>query len=265
VAKLAGGLQPWRPVSSPSAEQPSALARASLYFAYFRWLFMPLGLFALIAVVIHAAADTVDHRVLWLIDRADAAFDAFFGQWSLTQPMVDWVGLEQRIWLARSIALLWELAADLFLALPALGYEEHDTQVPLQKRWKPLFQKLLQRPEPMLFVRPLFTAAVVLAGSCSVARMVQGAFYLSLRSVLTDGVAGPAARVLALAALGVVLARFGGRAVLRNVQHANEMAEKDRARTRLKRWTRGLVGSLIVAPLAVGALVDASPLLSFFR
>lgn len=243
----------------------SSVAKASLFLAYFRWLFMPVGLFALIAVGVHSAADVVDDRLLWLIDRADAAFDAFVSQWRLTQPMVNWVGLEQRIWLARAIALLWELAADLFLALPAFGYEEHDTRVPLQARWRPLLTKLGSQPSTMIYLRPLATAAICLAGSCAVGRMVQGALYLSLRVAIGDAAAGFLARVAAIAALGGVLVAFGGRAILRNLQHAGEVGDQEKKHVRLQRLVRGGVGSLIVAPLALAALWDASPVLSFFR
>jgi hypothetical protein len=253
------------PTSDASHPELSAVGKASLFVAYFRWLFMPLGLFALIAVGVHAAADTVDDRLLWLIDRADAAFDTFVSQWALTQPMVDWVGLEQRIWIARAFALVWELAADLFLALPALGYEEHDTRAPAVKRWRPLLERVIKQPSLMSLVRPLATAAIALAGSCAVARMIQGALFLSLRPTMGDAAAGPVARVAALAGLAGVLVAMGGRAVLRNLQHAHDVADKERTHLKLHRWTRGAVGSAIVAPLALAALIDATPLASFFR
>ena len=58
---------------------------------------------------------------------------------------------------------------------------------------------------------------------------------------------------------------MGGRAVLRNVQHAHVVADRERTRLLLHRWTRGLVGSAVVLPLAIAALVDATPIASFFR
>ncbi|HEX4622279.1 MAG TPA: hypothetical protein VH208_11995 [Myxococcaceae bacterium] len=261
--------RPVRPDSEPPRPAHerviSVVGKASLFLAYFRWLFMPLGLFALIAVGVHAAADTVDDRLLWLIDRADAAFDSVVSQWSFTQPMVNWVGVEQRIWLARSLALIWELAADLFLAIPALGYEEHDTRVAIHHRWRPILERVIRRPSLMSVVRPAATAAVVLAGSCAVGRMIQGALYLSLRAPIGDAVAWPISRVAALAGLGGVLVAMGGRAVLRNVQHAHLVADREKTRLLLHRWTRGLVGSAIVLPLAIAALVDATRIAAFFR
>src|SRR5437762_49738 len=56
-----------------------------------RWIFLPLGMCALVAVGAHAAADVVGDRVLWLVDRVDAFFDAIFSSWSVTAPLVDLV------------------------------------------------------------------------------------------------------------------------------------------------------------------------------
>jgi len=206
---------------------------------------MPLGLLALIAVGIHAAADAVDDRLLWLIDRADATFDAWVSRWDFTKPMVDWVGAPERLLVARSLALAWELAADLVLALPALGYEEHPAPPP----WPRVV------PTVRAWVRPLCTFFVVLAGASAVARMVQGAVFLSLHSLLGNGVSGALARAAALGALGAVTFSLGGRAVLRTYEDARQSVHAPRA------W----VGTLLVAPLALAAAWDATPLLAFVR
>src|SRR4051812_3819123 len=90
-------------------------------------MFLPFGLCALVAVGAHADADVGAEKVLYVIDHVDAIFDAIFSRWSLTAPLVDWVGLGQRTFLARALALTWELAADALLAIPLLGYDERDT------------------------------------------------------------------------------------------------------------------------------------------
>ena len=64
-------------MATPSAP---ALTRISSFFGYFRWLFMPLGLMALVAVGVHAAADTVDDRLLWLVQGLDAWMDGHFAR-----------------------------------------------------------------------------------------------------------------------------------------------------------------------------------------
>src|SRR5207253_2875359 len=79
---------------------------------------------ALVAVGVHTAADVVGEIILRVVDAADAAFDGLVSRWTLTAPLVDLVGPSQRVFFARGLALLWELAADALLALPMLGYDE---------------------------------------------------------------------------------------------------------------------------------------------
>src|SRR5947209_19982223 len=81
---------------------------------------------ALVAVGVHAGADRVAEEVLFAVDRIDTFFDAIFSKWSVTAPMVDWVGLGERTFFARAVALTWELAADALIAVPLLGYDERD-------------------------------------------------------------------------------------------------------------------------------------------
>jgi hypothetical protein len=234
---------------------------------------MPLGLLALVAVGVHAAADTVDDRLLSLVDLADSAFDKLVGRSVLTESMVQWVSLERRTVFARGLALAWELAADLVLALPALGYREAVApskepwrmlvQVP-RPTWRALFARCLTRPTTMRWIRPLATGAVVLAGACAVALSVQGTVYLSWRELLGDRAADVVARGLAMAVLFGVLLSLGWRAVLRNLQHADASCEAH-ARGWGRALSPGLVGSALVAPLALAAVLDASPVLSFLR
>ncbi|MBN8226473.1 hypothetical protein JYK02_03005 [Corallococcus macrosporus] len=260
--------------SSSSEPSSSFLTDLSRFLGAFRWAFMPLGLLALVAVGVHAAADTLDDRLLTAVDRLDSAFDAWVGQFPATASMVDWVSLETRTRLARALALGWELAADLLLALPALGYREVEASRPVEpwrpvtasaseaSSWKALLRRCLRRPTPMRWVRPLATAGVVLAGACTVARLVQGTVYLSWRPLFGDVGADWAARGLAVAALVGVSVSLGWRAVLRNLQHADAACEAAGPR---RAWTRGLVGCLLVAPLGLAAAWDAAPVLSFLR
>ncbi|RYZ37269.1 MAG: hypothetical protein EOO71_28690 [Myxococcaceae bacterium] len=264
--------------SSPSAPSSGFLTDVSRFLGAFRWAFMPLGLLALVAVGVHAAADTLDDRLLTVVDRLDSAFDAFVGRYPLTASLVDWVSLERRTRLAKALALGWELAADLLLALPALGYREVAAPRPVEAwramleasesgasgpvSWRVLLRRCLRRPTPMRWVRPLATAGVVLAGACTVARLVQGTVYLSWRPLFGDTAADLSARGLAVAALVGVSVSLGWRAVLRNLQHADEACEAVGPR---RAWTRGLLGCVLVAPLGLAAVWDASPVLSFLR
>ena len=264
------------PPRPPAASQPSSsfITDVSRFLGGFRWAFMPMGLLALVAVGVHSAADTLDDRLLAVVDRADAAFDSLAGRYDVTAPMVEWLSLEVRTRLARMLALAWELAADLVLALPALGYREEQAPKPAEAwkmalgteaarpSWRALWTRCLRRPTPMRWLRPLATAAVALAGACAVARLVQGTLYLSSRELMGDGVADGVARGLAGATLVGVLASLGWRVVLRNLQHADAACEAEGGKGALR---RGLVGCAVVVPLAVAAAVDASPVLSFLR
>ncbi|WP_224365110.1 hypothetical protein [Hyalangium versicolor] len=260
---------------TPRAKPSGPLSGLSRFMGGFRWAFMPLGLLALIAVGVHAAADTLDDRLLSLVDLADAAFDKWVGASSVTEGLVDLVSLEQRTVIARALALVWELSVDLVLALPALGYRESRAsaeQEPWRKylqqdtrpTWRQLFLRSLRKPTTVRWTRPLATGAVVLAGACAVARLVQGSVYLSWRELLGEQAADVAARGLALGALVGILASLGWRAVLRNLQHA-DTASQENIHSRLQALSYGLAGSALAVPLALAAALDASPLLSFLR
>ncbi len=258
---------------SPTSRPPSPLSSVSRFLAGFRWAFMPLGLLTLIAVGVHAAADTLDDRLLTLVDGADAAFDRAASRFALTEPLVDLLSLERRTHLARLLALVWELTADVVLALPALGYREQEPSaesawrqpsVPSVPSWRALLSRCVLRPTTMRWIRPLATALVVLAGACAVARLVQGTVYLSWRELFGEGAADLVGRGLALAVLVGLLWRLGWRAVLRNLQHA-DAASESHARGFAQAFAQGLPGSALVAPLALAAVLDAAPLLSFVR
>ncbi|MGA9521355.1 MAG: hypothetical protein WBV82_07825 [Myxococcaceae bacterium] len=250
------------------------IGRVSRPLGHLRFAFMPFGLFALIAVGVHAAADTLDDRILWLVDGVDGALDTVLGAWSFTEPAVRWIDLEDRVRIARAVALIWELLVDALLALPAFGYRESFAR-PLRgfsaflgtapPKVRALFRDVVQRPTVLRVTRPLAAGAIALAGACAVARMLQASMYLSTRSWIGDDAAGIFARLLALAALAGVLITFGLRAVLRNLQHADEIARAHPNEKWFLTAARGLPGSALIVPLAIAALLDASPVLSFFR
>jgi len=197
-----------------------------------RWIFLPLGLCALVAVGAHAAADVVGDRVLWVVDRVDALFDAVWSSWSFTAPLVEVVGLTQRTWFARAVALLWELAADALIAVPLLGYEQRDPA----GEWK-LARELLQRTRsPLRLVRPAATLLVAIAGACSVARTVQGSLHLALHV----GWLASLARAGTLVGLLVLLAP---RAAFRSL----ELARTSRYRA---------AAAVVLVPLMIAAVLS---------
>jgi hypothetical protein len=214
-----------------------------------RRLFVPVGLLALVAIGVHAAADALDERVLWLVDRGVAVLDSALSAWKVTEPLVNALGIEQRALIARSFALGWELAADLLIALPVLAYRGNGPG------WRELLRGYRTRPTFAGLVRPFVTAALAVAGACATSRMVQGAVYLSLRQGLGEEPAGPLARLVAIAVLLLLCAAFGLPAV------ATAAGRPPPSGSRVP----SLAAALVVLPMALAAVLDASPVLSFFR
>jgi hypothetical protein len=265
-----------------AAPNDPALTRISSFLGYFRWLFMPLGLTALIAVGIHAAADTVDDRLLDLVQQLDTWFDTLFARTESLQGWVDRIGSREQTLIARALTLAWELATDLAIALPALGYKEDASKAFNKESWRALLQRFKAQPTPMRILRPVLTGIFALAGAYAIARMVEGALFLSLRAgVAPDAIASPMARAFAFGAFALVAVAFGARATLRALQHADGVCTPKSAVSASDRlammsgqkkvpkaknaWTAGLIGTALAVPLALAAVLDALPLLSFFR
>ena len=247
------------------ARASGALSAISRALGSVRWAFMPLGLFALLAVGIHAGADTVSERLLWVTDRIAEAWDHAVGSFDLTSGLVGAISFAARTRVARGLALCWELACDVALALPALGYDEKPpSSIRSEADWRGQLRRVVKNPTTLRVLRPIETAAFALAGACAVAKMVQGALYLDLRSLAGEDVASPIARFAAVLAIGAVGVALGLRALQRALEHADERSETE-ARTPATRLTAGLIGSAIALPLALAAFVDASPVLAFFR
>lgn len=241
------------------------LEGVSRFFGAFRWAFMPLGLFALVAVGVHAAADVVDDKILRAVEWLDVLFDGLLAQSERTAAWVNKIDARERTWIARALALAWELAVDAFIALPALGYDELDEKerrfALLKETWKTLLQRVNKQPTPMRLVRPFVTAIFVFGGAYAVSRLVESTLFVGLvGDVAPADVAAPLARIFAGTAMTIVLFSHAWRAVLRALQHADEacLAAKHPMMT-------GLWGSVLSFPLALALLLEAEALLSFFR
>jgi hypothetical protein len=245
--------------------QSPALARVSALLAAFRWLFMPLGLWAALAVGIHGAAYLIDDRILWGIEQLDAGLDAFWSRFEFTQAWVDAIGLRECTFVARAITLLWELFVGVALGLPMLGYRELTAFQARARPWRDVFRRLKRQPTPMRMLRPVLTGIFATFGAVVIARMLDGALFLAVRaSIAPDVLAGPLARVAALSAFALVFFAFGTRAVMRALQHADQLAQQPH-RTRAGVWLEGTWGSLLALPLGLAAVADAAALISLFR
>jgi hypothetical protein len=227
---------------------------------------MPLGLFALICLGVHFAADTVDDRLLTLVQAADAWLDGLLAKGESTAAWVDVVGSRQCTVLARSIALGWELLVDGAVGLPMLGYfEAGPGELRLSRDgWKEQFKRVNQKPTPMRVVRPVVAAIFSVAGAYAIARMLEGSTFVALKGALGDlEGAGLAARVVAFVGMALVLVSFGVRATLRSLQHA-DLACTKREQQKAGPWRAGLWGNVLALPLAAAVALEARVLLSFF-
>lgn len=243
----------------------SALGGLSRFFGNFRWAFMPLGLFALVAVGVHAAADVVDDRLLRGVEWLDAAFDTLLARAELTAAWVNRIDSRERTLLARGLALAWELGVDFFFALPLLGYEEVDAQEKKfsfsRETWRTLLHRLNQQPTPMRLTRPLLTLAFAFAGAYAVSRLVESTLFVGLvGDVAPPDVAGTVSRIFAGTAMTILLFSHCWRAALRALQHADETCVKAK-----RPWLAGLWGSALGLPLVLALLLESEALLSFFR
>jgi hypothetical protein len=263
--------------------------QVSRVLAGFRWLFMPLGLFALIAVGVHSGADIMNNAILRLLDNLATVVIGAVG-WILdglcnlfrmgperaeawTEAFGTSIGLPQRAAAAKWLAFLLELIVDFLIALPALGYREraeanrrlHEVQPRLSRRFSILVAGTVADPTVLRIAAPLATLAVVVAGTSVVAREVQASVFGTFHTLSVE-LASSLGRVLAIAAMVASLIALGGRAVARSLEYANARAEEDRSLARpFRRRIRGLATALVGLPVGLAAFWGGSQILSFFR
>lgn len=241
-------------------------------------LVVPLGLFAVLAVGLHAGADRVDDEARFVLDALDARLDAWgaaFLGWLFsalevgpttserwTFAFVDLIDLDTRDELARVIALIVELVADLVLAVP-LFLPRPDAR-PYRQRLQVMFQD----PTLLRWVGPLSAALASWAGVLTITRELQVASYAGVEQLSgLPRLAELMASLLAALVLLLVVGRLMSRVCVGAVSWAERVAERDRARAwppwrrRLRGW--GLL--VTVFPITVLAVLEAGPLLPTLR
>ena len=244
---------------------PTSFGTISRFFGAFSWGFMPLGLFALVAVGVHCAADIVDDGLLRGVERLDAWLDGLLAQFEFTLSFVNGIDSRERTLISRGLTLAWELAVDFFIALPALGYGEVDPRERKfafkQESWRSALSRLNKQPTPMRLLRPAVTAIFACGGAYAVSRLTESTLFVGLLGdVAGADVAAPFARLCGALAMALVLFSHGWRATLRAFQHADAtcLAAKHP-------WAAGWWGSVLSFPLALALLLQGQALLSFIR
>jgi hypothetical protein len=158
----------------------------SRFLSHLRWLYMPVGLFALVAVGVHAGASVTHDGVLVGLDWLDGVSDramtvlltavgalfhaepATIDRWVFNA--VSLVDMHEREVAASWLAVVLELTTDLVLALPALGYRERRTEevareASKQARLAELVAQKLEAKRPGAHPTPVGNSLVALLRS----------------------------------------------------------------------------------------------------
>src|SRR5688500_11616619 len=147
---------------APSEE--GLLARLSVFLGRFRAFFVPFGLFSILAIGIHSGSDHIDDVTYDCLNFIDSLLDdllaaiirpvwEFFGSGEMTTQTaifwaVDLIDLEVKDQIARFIALVVEMLADIMLALPVFLYREREIDI------RGILEKTMQDPTILRIVAP---------------------------------------------------------------------------------------------------------------
>lgn len=253
----------------------SALAAAFATLDRARGLFFPFGLFAVLAVGLHAGADRVDdHLALafgWVDGVLDAAaawgveallelFGASAGQTeAVTFWLQDLVNAEAEEDAARACALVLELWADLLVARAVFGGWR--AQVPLRA----LGRSLLAAPTVRRLFFPLAALLAAAAGVVSVAREVQVGVFGALTGAAAADWSAPLAQAAGALALVLVGGRLGAGAVYATWRWADARGRRELTAGVARARTAGIAGASVLLFLAVLAVTEGVPVAGTLR
>lgn len=246
------------------------LARVSVFLGRFRSFFVPFGLFAILAIGIHSGSDHIDDVTYAFLNVIDTLLDGllaavirpvwkFFGARDATVQAaifwaVDLIDLEIKDQLARLVALMVELLADVMLALPVFLYREREISL------RGVLQKTMQDPSVLRVVAPISGALASLAGVLIITREIQVFTNAELLSIRAAGsFAGWVASAAGLLALVLVSWRLGWVVTVAAIRWAESRAIEDE-RNRIpkkKRRLRGWFTAIIALPISLFAFIDA--------
>ena len=254
------------------------LAMASMGFATLGRAVVPVGVFAVLVVGMHAGTDRVDDHAFAILNTIDIVVDSAVAViletvlgWTtasaeriarITFSIQDFVDLDAKYSLSRIVALVFEIASDLALALPLILHRTRTFS--LQTYWIRLSSDLTV----LRVVGPLAVFFAGTAGIFLVAREIQvGVHGWLVQYDALMKVADPAARTVAGLAALLVAWRLGWVALRRSFTMAEARAQRDdRMMTpRSKRRFRGLFVAIVVLPISVLALFEATPPWSVVR
>lgn len=242
---------------------PTIVERTSRLLGAMRWSFLPFGLFALVAVGVHAGADVFDDWVAAALARALAGLSGAVGDGGVLARWLAAFGPREQTLCARAVALLLELSVDALVAFPLLAYAGAGQGLVRDEAWRARWRRLLRRPTPMRYARPALTAIFAFGGAHAVSRLAEATLFVGLvGDVASPEVAQVLARVGGAVALACVLFSLGWRAVVGALAHADDCCEGAAQRSWAMAWRAGAWGTLLALPLAVALLSQARALLA---
>jgi hypothetical protein len=283
-----------------SKREDGPITRLSLTVGKARGLFVPCGLFAILVIGIHVGCNRLDHQLFALFNIVDAALDdtltfiiqkvcALFDASAATTDLltfraVDFIDMDTKTAAAQYGALLYELATDVLLAVPAFFYGEQtaaeklirsrgsmwDSEVTTRfslRTFKERIVRYFKDPTLLMIAGPLAAFCASIAGVFAVSREMEVAVH-SMASKLPSLASASAtiAGVLGTLVLFVVAWRMSlrvtiGAAVMAERRSRNDLTLSVPAN---KRRTRGLLTAFIALPIALLAL-EATPMLGTLR
>lgn len=253
-----------------SNSQSSFLSKLSRTIGLFRGVFLPFGLFAIVAIGIHAGSDRVDDYGFVAYNFVDARLDELF-TWlirvvyrafdvgpatiaSHTFYAIDLVDLEVKDAAARWTALFVELGADLVFAIPIFRHRDDEVRV------VELVVRTYRDFTLLRVVAPLGAMLASIAGVTIVAQTVQVATHGALAHVPHAArYAGAVAACAGLFALLLVTWRLGRSVITAAARWADRRAEADKTKVPpRRRRLRGLSIAIVVLPVTFFAVFQSS-------
>jgi hypothetical protein len=246
------------------------IARVSFFLGRFRALFVPLGLFSILAIGIHSGSDHIDDLAYAWLNVVDAVLDdilaavirpvwSFFGASDgLTQAAifraVDLIDLGVKDQFARFVALIVEFLADVMLAFPLFFYREREVDL------HGILKKTMKDPTVLRVAAPICAALASVAGVLIITREIQVFAHSGLLAIRSaGGFAGWVASLAGLAALVLVTWRLGWVVTVAAIRWAESRAVEDQRNQVPKRKRRiaGWFTAVIALPISVFAFIDA--------
>lgn len=261
-----------------SNTKTSFLGKLSKTIGLFRGAFLPVGLFAVVAIGIHAGSDRVDDYSFLLFNFLDARLDDLLA-WVITHlygaidvsvsttaahtfHAIDFIDLEVKAVAARWTALFVELGADLIFAIPIFRHRS-DGVKPLE-----VARKIYLDFTVLRLVAPLAALLASISGVLIVAQKVQVGTHQAVADLpyLSLG-AGRVAAVVGIVALALVAWRLAVAVIASAATWADRRAELDRSRSVAvrRRRMRGVWTALVILPITFFAVFQATPIVATLR